>query len=104
LEATFVAPRTPTEEVVAGIWVHVLGIEQVGVTDNFFDLGGHSLLATQIMSRVRDAFQIELPLRYVFETPTVAGLSKSVETVRWAAQGLCSSLAVEGNDREEGDL
>ena len=56
-------PRTPTEELVAGIWMRVLGVEQLGVEDNFFELGGHSLLATQIVTRVRSAFKIELPLR-----------------------------------------
>ncbi|WP_250125636.1 condensation domain-containing protein [Chroococcidiopsis sp. CCMEE 29] len=80
LETTFVAPRTPVEEVVAGIWANILGLEQVGINDNFFELGGHSLLATQVMSHVRNALQLELPLRCLFESPTVAGLAKSIET------------------------
>jgi hypothetical protein len=75
LEEPFVAPRTPVEEVLAGIWADVLGLEHVGVHDNFFDLGGHSLLATQVMSRVRDAFQMEVRVRCLFDTPTVAGLA-----------------------------
>ena len=75
----YVSPRTPIEEVLVGIWSKVLGLKQVGVNDNFFELGGHSLLATQLVSRVRDAFQIELPLRSLFEAPTVAGLSKEIE-------------------------
>ncbi len=54
-------PRTPTEEVLVGIWVDVLGIDRVGIHDNFFDLGGHSLLATQAISRVRTAFKVDLP-------------------------------------------
>lgn len=75
LEGTFVAPRTSVEEVVAGLWAKVLGLEQVGIHDNFFELGGHSLLATQVIFRVRDTFQVDLPLRSLFEAPTVAELS-----------------------------
>ena len=104
LESTFVAPRTPVEEVLAGIWAKVLGLEQVGIHDNFFELGGHSLLATQVISRLRDAFQVELPLRSLFEVPTVADLAERVETVRWAVQGLQASPRATMGDREEGEL
>ncbi|HSL84609.1 MAG TPA: amino acid adenylation domain-containing protein, partial [Thermoanaerobaculia bacterium] len=78
-EAGFVAPRTPVEEVVAGIWSEVLGLDRVGVTEGFFALGGHSLLATRVLSRVVSAFGIELPLVALFEEPTVAGLAARVE-------------------------
>ena len=78
LETAFVAPRNAIERTVAQVWSDILRIERVGVYDNFFALGGHSLLATQIISRIRDAFQIDLPLRSLFESPTVAGLAIAV--------------------------
>lgn len=73
-----VEPRNEVEEKVAGIWAAVLGAEKVGIYDNFFQLGGHSLLALQVMARLREAFQTEVPLRRLFETPTVAGLAEAV--------------------------
>jgi acyl carrier protein len=72
LAKDFVAPRTPIEQEVAGIWEQVLKLKGVGVYDNFFDLGGHSLLATQVISRVNESLRIEMPLRAMFEHPTVA--------------------------------
>ncbi len=86
--STFQAPHTPIEEVVTGIWTQLLGVEQVGINDNFFELGGHSLLATQIMSRLRDTFRVELPLRYLFEAPTVAGLAKQIERAMKAQESI----------------
>jgi amino acid adenylation domain-containing protein len=75
LEGIYIAPRTPTEKMLAKIWAEVLKIDKLGIHDNFFDLGGHSLLATQVMSRIRDAFQIDIPLRVLFEQPTVEELA-----------------------------
>jgi acyl carrier protein len=71
----FVAPRTSVEAELARVWANLLNVERVGIYDNFFDLGGHSLLATQLVSRIRDAFQIELALKSFFETPTIANLA-----------------------------
>ena len=78
-EHLFVSPRTPAEELLAEVFAQVLGIERVGVYDNFFDLGGHSLLATQAISRIREAFAMEIPLRRLFEMPTVAALAESID-------------------------
>jgi acyl carrier protein len=82
LESAYVAPRTETERALADIWSRVLGVEQIGATDNFFMVGGHSLLATQVVSRVRQSFQIEIPLRAMFESPTIAELSLVIEKIR----------------------
>ncbi|HXQ73964.1 MAG TPA: amino acid adenylation domain-containing protein [Pyrinomonadaceae bacterium] len=82
LEAGYVAPATEEEELVAGIWAEVLGLERVGVNDNFFELGGHSLLATTIAARIYELFQLELPLRTLFEAPTVATLAIAIENAK----------------------
>ena len=76
LDDSFIGPRTTSEELLAGIWCEVLGLKKVSIHDNFFELGGHSLLAIQVMSRLRNAFQVEIPLRHLFEKPTVAGLTE----------------------------
>ena len=81
LQEAFVAPRTSVERRLAEIWTQVLGIEQVGIHDNFFELGGHSLLTTQLISQVEETFQVELPLLYLFKTPTVAGLAQAIAVV-----------------------
>ncbi|MBE9120378.1 amino acid adenylation domain-containing protein [Tychonema sp. LEGE 07199] len=78
LTENFVAPRTNIEEVLAAIWAEVLKLEKVGIYDNFFELGGHSLLATQVISRVRQAFQVELPLHRLFESATVADFAVAI--------------------------
>jgi amino acid adenylation domain-containing protein len=82
----FVAPRTPVEETIAKICSGVLGLERVGVEDNFFEIGGHSLLATQVLSRVKEEFQVELNLRDLFQMPTVAGLAQNVEIAKRSGQ------------------
>jgi acyl carrier protein len=76
----FAPPRTPVEEKLSAIWADVLRVEKVGIEENFFDLGGHSLLAIQVMARVRDTFQVEIPLRSLFEALTVAALAEEIVT------------------------
>ncbi|MEW6367290.1 MAG: amino acid adenylation domain-containing protein [Acidobacteriota bacterium] len=79
LRSAYVAPRSAAERFIAEICENLLGIDRVGVEDNFFDLGGHSLLATQLVSRVRERFGIEIPLRSVFDFPTTAGLAQLIQ-------------------------
>ncbi|HWS55797.1 MAG TPA: amino acid adenylation domain-containing protein, partial [Pyrinomonadaceae bacterium] len=95
----YAAPRTPEEEIIAAVWQQVLGVGRVGATDNFLELGGHSLLATQVMSRVRRALGVALPLRALFEAPTVAELAERVEALRRAdAPALPAIVPVERTD------
>jgi SagB-type dehydrogenase family enzyme len=86
-EQTFVSPRTPTEKALADICAEILQIEQIGVHDSFFELGGHSVLAVQVVSRVRETLQIELPLRAVFEMPTVAKLAQTIDNMQQGESG-----------------
>ncbi|MBV9774815.1 MAG: amino acid adenylation domain-containing protein, partial [Gemmatimonadetes bacterium] len=88
----YVAPRTPVEELMAGIWAEVLKTGRVGAEDDFFALGGHSLLATQVVSRARQAFGVEVPLRALFEAPTLAALAGRVEALRSAGAGTAPSI------------
>jgi len=78
LGGSYVAPRNAVEEVLADIWAQVLEVERVGAHDNFFDLGGHSLLGTQVTSRIFDAFNVELPLRHLFQSPTLSALAEAL--------------------------
>ena len=86
----YVSPQTETEELLAGVWAGVLGIERVGIDDNFFEIGGHSLLAIQAISKIRQAFLIDLPLRTMFEQPTISGLSKHIDQMK--RESACSTL------------
>ncbi len=79
-DTAFTAPRTPVEEKLAELFSTVLKLGRVSVTDNFFEMGGHSLLATQVTSRIRSSFSVELPVRDLFEAPTVAALAQRIET------------------------
>jgi acyl carrier protein len=98
----YVAPRTAVEEGVASIWSEVLRVEKVGVEDNFFSLGGHSLLATRIVSRIRQTFGVDLPLRELFESPTVASVAECIEAARWSRGPTAQRLV--GEEREELEL
>ncbi|MCS6287704.1 MAG: amino acid adenylation domain-containing protein [Nitrospira sp.] len=82
-----IGPHTPTEELIAGLWADVLAIPHVGTLDNFFELGGHSLLATQVLSRVRAAFRVELPLRTLFDRPTVKDFATAVDQTLMKGEG-----------------
>jgi acyl carrier protein len=104
VEENFVAPRTPVEEAIVEIWRKILSLDRVGIHDNFFELGGHSLLATQIVARLREAFRIELPLRSLFERPTIAGLAERIDTLLWAGEKYRPSASDKSEEREEIEL
>ncbi len=99
LDQKFVAPRTPVEEVIASIWGEVLGLNRVGIHDNFFDLGGHSLLATQVISRIRDALQIEVPLASLFALPTVSALAAQLAEMSSQTQPVLPRSALASGQR-----
>ncbi|MEH2022777.1 non-ribosomal peptide synthetase [Nostoc sp.] len=96
----YVAPRSQVEELLQEIWAKLLVKEQVGVHDNFFELGGHSLLATQLISRIRDTFQIDVTVRNFFEAPTIEQLAKCIDTMCWAAKGADKTETTE-QERED---
>jgi acyl carrier protein len=77
-----VPPRNDVERGIAEIWCGILNLKSVGIEDNFFHLGGHSLLASQVMARLTEAFNVDLPVRLLFETPTIAGLAESVARIQ----------------------
>jgi amino acid adenylation domain-containing protein len=103
-ENTYVAPRNVDEEILAQLWTEILGVDRVGVNDNFFDLGGHSLLVTQLVSRIRKKLHIEMPLRAAFEAPTVAGQAERIEALRWSTFELETVAAGAEGEREMGEL
>ncbi|MGC1295797.1 MAG: non-ribosomal peptide synthetase, partial [Alloacidobacterium sp.] len=88
----YVAPQTQTEERLAAIWRNLLKIEQAGITDNFFELGGHSLMVMQVVARIRKEFELEVPIRSLFEDPTIKGLAKDVEEAK--AKGIKAGASI----------
>ena len=90
----FAPPRTPVEETLASIWKEILGLERVGVEDDFFELGGHSIMATRLVSRIAEAFNVRVPLRDVFEHPTLAGLADSISGAMASAETPAGMLQI----------
>jgi amino acid adenylation domain-containing protein len=82
LGIVYVAPRTPTEQKLAAIWQEILQVEQIGVNDNFFTLGGHSLLGMQLVARINESLQVELPLKYLFQFPTIASIAAQIDQLQ----------------------
>jgi FkbM family methyltransferase len=99
LAGEYAGPRTLSEELLANIWLALLGVEEIGIDDNFFELGGHSLLATQLMSRVREAFGVEVSLRELFEGPTIRELGAVIERALGAGAG--AAPPIRRADREQ---
>ena len=98
----YTVPRNPVEELLATIWSEVLQRERIGVQDNFFELGGHSLMAMQIVSRMREIFPVNLPLRVLFECPTVAALAERLQSHE-LKPGLTLKIAEAFNGPQEGE-
>jgi acyl-coenzyme A synthetase/AMP-(fatty) acid ligase/acyl carrier protein len=101
LEEVFIAPRSQSEELVAGIWGNVLGVERIGVHDNFFEIGGHSLLATRVVARIQQEFHLDLKLMDFFKMPTIAELTERIEGLLWINAGRPGDDEAELQDREE---
>ncbi len=97
----YVAPRTPREEIIANIFAQVLNVQNVGIDHNFFELGGHSLLATQLVSRLRRAFGVEIPLRAIFAAPTVVELNQTLTQLSNQGSGLGLPPIQPREEREE---
>jgi len=95
----FIPPRTPTEVALAEVWTALLGVERAGAGDDFFALGGHSLLAVRLVSRIRDALGAELPLRVMFEAPTLAALAALVDAARAGEEGAPAAAPIPHADR-----
>jgi acyl carrier protein len=99
LDVAFVAPSSPAETTVAGIWMKLLDVELIGVDDDFFALGGHSLLAATMLSRLRDVTGVEIPLRVLFENPSIGGLATYIETCKYIDLDAANDSSLQ--DREE---
>jgi acyl transferase domain-containing protein len=104
LQNVYVAPCNQLEQTIASIWQEFIGIEQIGRHDNFFELGGDSLVATQVIARIQEEFQAELPLPYLFENPSVAGLAEYFETIQRASPSVQAASTIAVVEREEGEI
>ena len=104
LESMYEAPQTALERTVAGIWQEVLGMDRVGRSDSFFELGGHSLLAVQVAARLEDVLQVEVPMRNVFDSATLADLAARIQGVLMAAHGEEVLVGGDGGDTETEDV
>jgi amino acid adenylation domain-containing protein len=100
-EQEIILPRTPLESKLVQIWSDVLGVENISITDNFFDRGGHSLLATRLFVRIRNAFGVDLPLRVLFDSPTVDDLARQIENIIWAAKQTAAKPVGDDHQHEE---
>ena len=96
-----VPPRNSTEEMIATIWKEVLKIDKVGIYDNFFDLGGNSLLATRINSRLRQTFELDLPLRSIFEKPTIMAIAEYIQAIQITIEQKNASIPTIGRKEIE---
>jgi acyl carrier protein len=92
IDSPYVAPSNSVEQTIADIWRGLLGLDRVGVNDDFFNLGGHSLLAIELVSKIHDAFQVELPVGRFFQSPTVAGLAQAVGDFQSGGQNPISEI------------
>jgi tyrocidine synthetase-3 len=92
-------PRNPTEQQLVQIWREVLNVSSVSIDDNFFEIGGHSLMGMQVISRIRRSFQVEVPLKVVFEQPTIAGLAPVIEAARANGAVVAESLIKSRRER-----
>jgi acyl carrier protein len=99
IESDFEPPVTMVEEDVARLWTELLGVQRIGRRDNFFEAGGHSLLAMQLVVRIRERFTVDLPLKNLFERPTVAGLAEVIDALSWSAPVMASVQSA--GEREE---
>src|SRR6185295_4226989 len=100
LARDYAGPRTLTEELLANLWLAILGVEEIGIDDNFFELGGHSLLATQLLSRVREAFGVEVSVRELFEGPTIRELGTGIEQALKAGAGVAAPIMRADREQE----
>ncbi|MBE8987830.1 non-ribosomal peptide synthetase [Nostoc sp. LEGE 12450] len=103
-KTSYVMPQTETEQVIASIWQEVLRVEKVGINDNFFELGGDSLQATQVISRMREKFQVNLPVQNLIQAPTLTSLAKSIEEIQQTTQKLQAPIHEALNNRVEIEL